>query len=58
LNLNLKNRTGSGSEGAQTNLQESYSDALTLQEAEDLALSTLKQVRYIDAEAGVIGLYF
>ena len=35
---------GSGSEGAQTNLQESYSDSFTLQEAETLALSTLKQV--------------
>jgi len=35
---------GSGSEGAQTNLQESYSDSFTLEEAEDLALSTLKQV--------------
>lgn len=35
---------GSGSEGAQTNLQESYSDSFTLQEAEALALSTLKQV--------------
>ena len=35
---------GSGSEGAQTNLQESYSDSFTLEEAETLALSTLKQV--------------
>jgi hypothetical protein len=36
--------TGSGSEGAQTNLQESYSDSFTLEEAETLAVSTLKQV--------------
>ncbi|CAM9697199.1 unnamed protein product [Chrysoparadoxa australica] len=35
---------GSGSEGAQTNLQESYSENFTLQEAETLAVSTLKQV--------------
>lgn len=35
---------GSGSEGAQTNLQESYSDSFTLEEAETLALATLKQV--------------
>jgi len=35
---------GAGSEGAQSNLEESYSETLTLQEAEDLALSTLKQV--------------
>mmetsp|Transcript_5308 Transcript_5308/g.15584 ORF Transcript_5308/g.15584 Transcript_5308/m.15584 type:complete len:257 (-) Transcript_5308:428-1198(-) len=35
---------GAGSEGAQSNLEESYSESLTLQEAEDLALSTLKQV--------------
>ena len=37
-------RAGSGSEGAQTNLQESYSDSFTLEEAETLAISTLKQV--------------
>jgi 20S proteasome subunit alpha 5 len=32
------------SEGAQPNLEESYSETMTLQEAEELALSTLKQV--------------
>lgn len=35
---------GSGSEGAQTALQENYSADLSLKEAEVLALSTLKQV--------------
>merc|ERR1711902_214593 len=35
---------GAGSEGAQSNLSESYSENLTLEEAEELALSTLKQV--------------
>ena len=35
---------GSGSEGAQTALQEEYKPDLTLKEAEVLALSTLKQV--------------
>jgi 20S proteasome alpha/beta subunit len=35
---------GSGSEGAQTALQEHYKDDLTLAEAEVLALNTLKQV--------------
>jgi 20S proteasome subunit alpha 5 len=35
---------GSGSEGAQTALQEAYREDLTLEEAEVLALSTLKQV--------------
>ncbi|KAL4446349.1 hypothetical protein ABPG77_003156 [Micractinium sp. CCAP 211/92] len=35
---------GSGSEGAQTALQESYRKDMTLKEAEVLALSTLKQV--------------
>ncbi|OEU17546.1 proteasome subunit alpha [Fragilariopsis cylindrus CCMP1102] len=35
---------GAGSEGAQSNLEESYSDSMTLKEAEELALSTLKQV--------------
>jgi 20S proteasome subunit alpha 5 len=35
---------GSGSEGAQTALQEEYKKDLTLKEAEVLALSTLKQV--------------
>ena len=35
---------GSGSEGAQSNLQEMYSETATLLEAETLALSTLKQV--------------
>mmetsp|Transcript_13669 Transcript_13669/g.19126 ORF Transcript_13669/g.19126 Transcript_13669/m.19126 type:complete len:245 (-) Transcript_13669:243-977(-) len=35
---------GAGSEGAQSNLEESYAETLTLAEAEELALSTLKQV--------------
>jgi len=35
---------GAGSEGAQSNLQDSYSETMTLEEAEELALSTLKQV--------------
>jgi 20S proteasome subunit alpha 5 len=35
---------GSGSEGAQTALQEHYKDDITLAEAEVLALTTLKQV--------------
>lgn len=35
---------GAGSEGAQSNLEESYSETLSLKEAEELALSTLKQV--------------
>ena len=35
---------GSGSEGAQTTLQEEYKPDLTLKEAEVVALSTLKQV--------------
>lgn len=35
---------GRGSEGAQTTLQEGFRKDLTLQEAEVLALSTLKQV--------------
>jgi 20S proteasome subunit alpha 5 len=35
---------GAGSEGAQSNLEESYSESMTLDEAENLALSTLKQV--------------
>eukprot|EP00300_Choanocystis_sp_HF-7_P030334 c39151_g1_i1.p1 GENE.c39151_g1_i1~~c39151_g1_i1.p1 ORF type:complete len:255 (+),score=41.79 c39151_g1_i1:35-766(+) len=35
---------GQGSEGAQTQLQESYNKSMTLEEAETLALSTLKQV--------------
>jgi 20S proteasome subunit alpha 5 len=35
---------GSGTEGAQTALQEEYTDSLTLAEAEVLALKTLKQV--------------
>lgn len=35
---------GAGSEGAQSNLEESYSDSMTLKEAEELALGTLKQV--------------
>eukprot|EP01133_Synstelium_polycarpum_P009773 gene9773-11412_t len=35
---------GAGSEGAQTTLQEKYSKTLTLAEAQQLALTTLKQV--------------
>merc|ERR1711862_561021 len=35
---------GAGSEGAQSNLEESYAETMTMQEAEDLALTTLKQV--------------
>lgn len=35
---------GAGSEGAQTALQEAYALAMTLEEAETLALRTLKQV--------------
>merc|ERR1719409_110303 len=35
---------GAGSEGAQSNLEESYAETMTLEEAEELALSTLKQV--------------
>lgn len=35
---------GAGSEGAQSNLEESYSENMTMVEAENLALSTLKQV--------------
>jgi 20S proteasome subunit alpha 5 len=35
---------GAGSEGAQSNLMESYNENMTLEEAEELALSTLKQV--------------
>eukprot|EP00301_Raphidiophrys_heterophryoidea_P011386 c17497_g1_i1.p1 GENE.c17497_g1_i1~~c17497_g1_i1.p1 ORF type:complete len:252 (-),score=56.75 c17497_g1_i1:101-856(-) len=35
---------GQGSEGAQTQLQESYNKSMTLEEAEVLTLSTLKQV--------------
>ena len=35
---------GAGSEGAQSNLEESYAETMSLQEAEELALSTLKQV--------------
>lgn len=35
---------GAGSEGAQTTLNEEYSPAMTLKEAETLALSVLKQV--------------
>uniref|UniRef100_A0A7S2E2G0 Proteasome subunit alpha type n=1 Tax=Helicotheca tamesis TaxID=374047 RepID=A0A7S2E2G0_9STRA len=35
---------GAGSEGAQSNLSESYSEDMTLEDAEELALSTLKQV--------------
>lgn len=35
---------GAGSEGAQSNLSETYSESMSLEEAEDLALETLKQV--------------
>ena len=35
---------GSGSEGAETELQEEYHSAMTLAEAETLALKVLKQV--------------
>ena len=35
---------GAGSEGAQSSLSESYNEDMTLEEAEELALSTLKQV--------------
>ena len=35
---------GAGSEGAQSTLAESYNEDMTLEEAEELALSTLKQV--------------
>ena len=35
---------GAGSEGAQSTLTESYSESMTLEEAEALALNTLKQV--------------
>jgi 20S proteasome subunit alpha 5 len=38
---------GAGSEGAQTQLQESYSKSMTLAEAETLALNTLKQVHFL-----------
>eukprot|EP01147_Barroeca_monosierra_P009577 gene9577-1804_t len=40
----LAKAIGSGSEGAQTALQEGYDKGMTLQEAEKLALETLKQV--------------
>ena len=36
-----------GSEGAQTQLQETYSKTMTLAEAEVLALNTLKQVHVL-----------
>ena len=38
---------GAGSEGAQTQLQETYSKTMTLAEAEVLALNTLKQVHVL-----------
>ena len=34
---------GSGGEGAQSNLQEAYAESMGLEEAEQLALATLKQ---------------
>ena len=37
-------RGGVGQEGAQSELQENYNDNLTLEQAENLALNTLKQV--------------
>lgn len=46
---------GSGSEGAQSTLQEGYSDSLTLAEAEALAVSTLKQVRGLEWETNQQG---
>lgn len=45
---------GSGSEGAQTTLEEEYKLDLSFEEAETLALSTLKQVM----EEKVRGLLF
>merc|ERR1711935_198095 len=47
---------GAGSEGAQSNLEESYSDSMTLKEAEELALSTLKQVMEEKISTGNIEL--
>jgi 20S proteasome subunit alpha 5 len=35
---------GAGSEGAQSNLEESYVETMTLEDTEELAVSTLKQV--------------
>ena len=43
---------GSGSEGAQTSLQENYRKDMTLKEAETLALSTLKAVMEEKVGAG------
>lgn len=42
---------GSGSEGAMSMLQESYNDRMTLQEAETLAITILKQVMEEQIEA-------
>jgi 20S proteasome subunit alpha 5 len=47
---------GAGSEGAQSNLEESYSETMTLNEAEELALSTLKQVMEEKISTGNIEL--
>ena len=44
IKLSNKMTIGAGSEGAQTQLQETYSKTMTLAEAEVLALNTLKQV--------------
>ena len=46
---------GSGSEGAQTSLQEAWRADLTLAEAEVVALSTLKQVMEEKVRLGVAG---
>lgn len=43
---------GSGSEGAQTALQESYDKSMSLEQAETLALETLKQVMEEKISAG------
>lgn len=44
---------GSGSEGAQTALQEGYRKDMTLKEAEELTLATLKQVMEEKASGGL-----
>lgn len=49
---------GAGSEGAQTQLQETYSKSMTLAEAETLALNTLKQVLPRNQQLFVLGLRF
>lgn len=37
---------GSGAEGASTNLKEGFSEDMSLKDAENLAISALKQVRF------------